>query len=929
MLTCTDSAQGPRCSLPSCFLKTLFRWFTPYLQNRVTPRHNHMPAPLSRATTTSTAAACPPGCSTHGVCDPIGRRCQCPLTRVGASCSELALPACAIDGQPLRPTHLLHKGWERRLNQHQWIGPLTCACVEQMARFRNLVIYSNPWVAKPRHQIFCARPAAGEDVGALLAAPQNATWATLTMSLRGTSMTSVTAVRPPPVDGLGWFEARPERGRTPPMPATVERQVRALVPLDHCPGRCGGRGSCVRAEGGRAMQRLGRMVLGRGESGGGGRCECYAPAVADERGSCADRPRPRRTMAPNSRTVHGAELCPAMCSGRGACDHEGFCHCPDGYFGLDCALALSAAGEPYVAGSGSGSGSGSAAQGSSGGGGQGGRGAAKPRGAPHLPLPCIYVYDLPPMLRLGDSFEVQLDWALTLRLLAHPARCADIRRADYFWLMGPNNAGPLLDKLNWARREWPYWNASVARGAGARHITMLLTERGPGDIFPNEELTLRASAATSNGSEGGGGVGGRGGGGRFGRLRLGPELNPASPTREWLILTHNGMADMRDRGRNAGRCLNCYQPGKDIVIPFPPATIDVPDCATLRKISIWSPQRQQMPGGGAAGTAGTAGAAGAAADATAAAPREAVDAGAGRDTLFFFAGRMHPSMRHATYLTYYEGPETRHVRADLLQHAHEPDFKVVNSYTPPKNRLLAHALTMPAAAAAAARGGGRRLSKLGGGKAAGRLFGGKGAGKAAAGKAAAGKAAPGKAAPGKGDGTKPTRVDANEWMQRSHFCWVPPGQRYGDARRHIIAAFHGCIPVLSVPDGHHTLEEVLPWERMALSVSQEQLPHLPAILRNVSAEERDAMRRELSCAWRRLWFSSIYGSCLGEETQTDAFDALVQTLANRLRRGEGGAPSQPPPSLRQRPTRGAGSRRRQWLSRTACGVGGADEYDGR
>ena len=61
-------------------------------------------------------------------------------------------------------------------------------------------------------------------------------------------------------------------------------------------------------------------------------------------------------------------------------------------------------------------------------------------------------------------------------------------------------------------------------------------------------------------------------------------------------------------------------------------------------------------------------------------------------------------------------------------------------------------------------------------------------------------------------------------MQRSHFCWVPPGQRYGDARRHILAAFHGCIPVFSIPDGHHTLEELVPWSRMSLSVSQEELP---------------------------------------------------------------------------------------------------------
>ena len=77
-------------------------------------------------------------------------------------------------------------------------------------------------------------------------------------------------------------------------------------------------------------------------------------------------------------------------------------------------------------------------------------------------------------------------------------------------------------------------------------------------------------------------------------------------------------------------------------------------------------------------------------------------------------------------------------------------------------------------------------------------------------------------------------------MQRSHFCWVPPGQRYGDARRHIISAFHGCIPVFTVPDGHHTLEEVMPWSRMSVTVPQERLPLLPQILANYSRHQADA-----------------------------------------------------------------------------------------
>ena len=257
-----------------------------------------------------------------------------------------------------------------------------------------------------------------------------------------------------------------------------------------------------------------------------------------------------------------------------------------------------------------------------------------------------------------------------MRLLAHPARCADARRADYWWLMGPNNLAQLVDKLEWARRERPYWNASVAaakRGGGgggdARHVAQLLTERGPGDVFPNAELRLD----------------------RMAHSRFDPELNPVSPSRAWLVLSHNGMADLRDRGRNQGRCLNCFQPGKDVVIPFPPATIDVPSCATLRQVSLWSPTRA----------------------ARAAPPR--------RDTLFFYAGRIHPSMRHATYLTYYEGPETRHVRADVLQHQEAPGFKIVNSYTPPKHpRPAASGTRLPLGSKLSGRVVGRRAHSTAG-----------------------------------------------------------------------------------------------------------------------------------------------------------------------------------------------------------------------
>ena len=341
------------------------------------------------------AAACPVGCTTHGVCDPVVGQCMCPLTRTGASCSELALPACAVRGQPLRPTFLLHRGWERQLFRDEWVGPLTCSCIKQMVRLRHLVQYSNPWVARRLHSVVCAT---GGDVGSLLAAPQNATWSQVSVALLGTD-TAMVANQMPPVNGLGFFRVRPDPygGK---LGATAAAEIGALEPLHRCPQLCGSRGYCT-------TFRPPREPV---------RCVCYPPAVRDTRGSCADPPLPRSAQLPrpatvNVRTVSGWERCPAQCSGHGSCDHEGFCHCPVGFFGLDCALALSEQGEPRVVRGQPLEASAAAAAAT--------RRPAAGRASARR-LPCIYVYDLPPLLRLGDSFEVALRLRRRRRLHHHP-----------------------------------------------------------------------------------------------------------------------------------------------------------------------------------------------------------------------------------------------------------------------------------------------------------------------------------------------------------------------------------------------------------------------------------------------------------------------------------------------------------------------------
>ena len=55
----------------------------------------------------------------------------------------------------------------------------------------------------------------------------------------------------------------------------------------------------------------------------------------------------------------------------------------------------------------------------------------------------------------------------------------------------------------------------------------------------------------------------------------------------------------------------------------------------------------------------------------------------------------------------------------------------------------------------------------------------------------------------------PPSVDVSEWMRRSTFCWVPPGQRYGDARRHVLAAFLGASRASNSWLGTHGLAAML------------------------------------------------------------------------------------------------------------------------
>ena len=122
----------------------------------------------------------------------------------------------------------------------------------------------------------------------------------------------------------------------------------------------------------------------------------------------------------------------------------------------------------------------------------------------------------------------------------------------------------------------------------------------------------------------------------------------------------------------------------------------------------------------------------------------------------------------------------------------------------------------------------------------------------------------------------------------SLFCWVPRGQGQGDPTRHMVAIYHGCLPVFSLgeaaeQDDALPFDEVLDWRRFSLRVPTGRLAELPATLWPVArdAARLRAMQLELACAWRALFWTSLVGSCFGEDVQGDAFSTLMSVLRHR------------------------------------------------
>ena len=78
---------------------------------------------------------------------------------------------------------------------------------------------------------------------------------------------------------------------------------------------------------------------------------------------------------------------------------------------------------------------------------------------------------------------------------------------------------------------------------------------------------------------------------------------------------------------------------------------------------------------------------------------------------------------------------------------------------------------------------------------------------------------------------------------------------------------------------------MLDWGRFSLRVPTGRLGELPAALWPIArdAARLHAMQRELSCAWRALFWTSLVGSCFGEDVQGGAARSAAHAATHRVR----------------------------------------------
>jgi hypothetical protein len=134
---------------------------------------------------------------------------------------------------------------------------------------------------------------------------------------------------------------------------------------------------------------------------------------------------------------------------------------------------------------------------------------------------------------------------------------------------------------------------------------------------------------------------------------------------------------------------------------------------------------------------------------------------------------------------------------------------------------------------------------------------------------------------------KPDAPPVLETMRNSTFCFSPLGRIGGDHDRYIPALLTGCIPILLRGTFHngkkqaynHPFSQVIDWQKVAVLVEPEDVSRLPEILGRVNVQSK---RAHVFDVWRRLLYTSHYGSYLGEDGSDDALHTLIDILHLKL-----------------------------------------------
>lgn len=493
---------------------------------------------------------CADGCG-PGTCDEVRGVCACPMGFEGARCERWLLPDCKIGIHPIPVRSWVLQAFHDGARRDRWpgdghpIGPVPCLCLEQLVSTpflieRTRLQYMRSFNAR------CVNLESGQDLKQFLeqppadargywrvfsfAAAHDALRLGATPSLFSQPLDATNAELPSLVRRLQRLrkmgrEPRSRRiagyhvdtllptlpgcllaeRRSTARPARTNSLPPSLVALSRCgPSHCGGLGWCEAPAS--EPPTCGCFVPGGLKGGvGGPQCTAREPWRAD--------------LQPNA---HWGPPCLLNCSGRGACDWQGFCRCGQGFWGIDCALSRGVSSAevrvdeigrspPRV--------SVETVEAMLGGGGR-----SRRRGAPLKPIssilaaaaattarrrgvagaesgggsggsraPLIYVVDMPPIYRFGVDFAPHVEMKLTERLLRSSHRAASAEAADYLWLPGAPlviEGHRLLARLWHVASHWLPDGPRLLRGeanasSAPRPLVLmpLLTERASMDSF--------------------------------------------------------------------------------------------------------------------------------------------------------------------------------------------------------------------------------------------------------------------------------------------------------------------------------------------------------------------------------------------------------------------------------------------------------------